>query len=263
MKKTYLYKTILLFTVTFTATQVSLAASRYPMEQPTYKTQKSAQTAIRTAAREAGKIDPALNKALHSLQTAEYESKESNMPAPTKNIAHPETMLHNAEKSYTAMLSEMSGVSEDDLRKMHSAGISWEELPGELGLQTAVTPMMNGEGLQKNHNGQGAMISTENSMEMQAVTARNMETGGVIGHGRGLQTNVASGTHGNMMSGAGGLNNGMGDMEAESHDNDMSGGMGGSSGGMGGSSGSGGGMGSSGGMGGGMGGGGMGGGGMN
>lgn len=226
MKKTYLYNAILIFTVTFSATQSLLAANQYSMKQPTYKTLKSAQTAIRAAAEEAG------------------------------TTINPDTMLQNAENSYTAMLSEMSGVSESDLRKMHSSGISWKDLPGELGMQTAVTTRMDGKGFQENRNSQSTMITNENSMEMQAATARNIETGGVVGHGRGIQTNVNSGTHGNMMSGAGGLNNGMEDMETETHENDMSGGMGGSgSSGMGGSSGSGGGMGSSGGMGGGMGGG--------
>ncbi len=42
------------------------------------------------------------------------------------------------------MLSEMPGVSKDDLRKMHSSWISWEELPGEPGMQTNVTSGTHG-----------------------------------------------------------------------------------------------------------------------
>ena len=228
--------------------------------QPTYLIATEAQQAVQMAEREANVMDPSLQATLAPLQEAKGQ------------MGYSQIAISNTEDQYVGMLSKMSGVSEKDINDMHTAGVAWNDIASELGIHVTTGQMTNnGQGSRESgqmigSNGlQGEMdaeqmnsrdigsIMVSRTAEIMAATDRNIESGWAQGHGIGMQTDVYDNPSGGMISGAGGLGNGMGTSDGEGHDSGMEGGMGASNSGesSGGSGGTGGSGGSSGGMGGG------------
>jgi hypothetical protein len=287
--------------------------------------------------------DTAYAEALHDSTMMNSQLRDQMdivMESQTHGSQTAGSMSHDRETEMMSTMSRMTGVSPEEIEKMHQTGLSWEQVAQELGLNmrgkidhamvgggrrqdvnrtgymqtgsqgvhnVGINPGANGSmGGTSGHfainnprssrsmlaqspgdrlspispeisvgaRGQMAVADNSGNMqgyrqsagisddEMNAATMRNPRDGSVIGHGMEASSSVGS-KSGSMMSGAGGLGNGMPDGHG-ARGGDMDG-MGGSSGGMGssdsgmggqgGSSGSsGGGMGSSGSSGGGMGG---------
>ena len=249
-----------------------------------FTNQDSANAAYTTATRDALQINPEIQGQMNAIKTA--NSHLDQHVGSNSNIHDAKNTLHSLESRYSSTLAEKTGVSVKELDEMRSSGMTWGQVSHEIGVR--VNDMVDSElgtqgamfsgnqlrqgaprtenmtlGYPQNYNATKQMQEMGiNSQEMTAATERDLFSGGVSGHGIGIQsTGIHRGTRGSM-SGAGGLSNGMGYVSInEAMSNPDEGGMGGAGGGMGGSGdgmgGSGGGMGGSGGGMGGSGGGGM------
>jgi len=258
LPKQYVKSMVLAMTITGFSVQTAAIADGIPMQQPTYSNSTEAQQAAHIADRQADSVNASLRTSLDHLNEMEEQLSQMQLSGNRQQVMSTQTVVDDAQAMYVDMLSDMTGVSRRDINDMHSTGASWSEMADELGMQIAADQQMNngqrnmagkaqginhqqGSGLQMNTTRPGAMTGFR-STEILSATVRNTESGWARGHGMGLQTGVQTSEGDDMMSGAAGLNNSMGDADMDGHDGGgMSGGMGASSGG--GSSNSGGGMG--------------------
>ena len=231
--------------------------------KPVYSKSSVAMGAQQVAQQGANGTHATLDKSLDNIQELETQWKHMQGSGNSHQVMSAETALNNAENMYMDQLSNMTGVSFDDLEKMHDAGVSYQDMTSELGVQAHAGQMAGSGGgtmggnldMNSGQHGQLGLSGADSSSimgsrtdEIMNATARNTESGWSEGHGSGMQTNTGQDRDGGMMAGAGGLSNGMGTADDGGHDGGMgasgsdnsgSSGMGGSSGGSGGSGGSG------------------------
>ena len=237
--------------------------------QPAYSSSSEALSAEQQAQQKANRTHTTLDESLTRLNDLEDQKRKVQGSDNSYQIMATETALKNAGDMYMDQLSSMTGVSFDDLEKMHDAGVSYQDMTSELGVQAHAGQMagsgggamgdrqgmkdnLTGSNLDMNSGQHGLSGADSSSMlgsrtdEIMNATARNTESGWSEGHGSGMQTNTGQDRDGGMMAGAGGLSNGMSTSDAGGHDAGMgasgrdnsgsSGVSGSSGGGMGGSS---------------------------
>ena len=85
-------------------------------------------------------VDPSLHTALGRLDEAEMQFNRDQMAGNSQQVIHSQAAMDDAADMYTTMLSNKSGVSEDNIRTMHSAGVSWGNMADELGMQASSSP---------------------------------------------------------------------------------------------------------------------------
>jgi len=244
--------------------------------KPAYSSSSEALSAEQQAQQKANRTHTTLDESLTRLNELEDQKRKVQGSGNSHQIMATETALKNAGDMYMDQLSHMTGVSLDNLEKMHDAGVSYQDMTSELGVQAHAGQMAGSDGgamgdrqgmednrtgsnldMNSGQHGQLGLSGADSSSMMGArtdeimnATARNTESGWSEGHGSGMQTNTGQDRDGGMMAGAGGLSNGMGTADDGGHDGGMgasgsdnsgSSGMGGSSGGSGGSGSSGGG----------------------
>ncbi len=251
---------ILSLTLGMTIQQAALAQQNAQTESH-YSDPNAAQHASHLAAAEANSTDPTLQESLNRITMARQQNQKMKNVGSQGQAMSNNASMKNAEDGFVSMTSRMSGVSESDIRGMHASGIDWSDIPGELGIHMSSTSTgkMGNVGSQMNKGtgmtggtgmtNSGSMMASQ-SEEMMGATARNTKSGWSQGHGAGLQTNMSDNkTHtqgsnkdGKMMSGAGGMANGMSSTDTAGNNSGMGGGAGmgaGNSGGAGGMGGSG------------------------
>lgn len=275
--KQYVKSMVLTLTVTGLCMQSLAGAQTNQKIQPAYTNSAEVRQAVHLALQDANTTNPSLRESLTHLNEVESQMDHNQMFGNQQKQISTATALTAAENHYVSILTGMTGVSEKDIRNMHTSGVDWSNVPRELGLHMGTGQMTESTGqgtmqqgnmgtdqmtgntgqgtMQQGNMGTGQMNSAgSRNAEIMAATARNTESGWAEGHGTGMQTDVHGNEGGGMMSGAGGLGNGIASDEG-GHDGNMGGGMGSGMGADNSGSGAGG-SGSSGGMGGGMGGGG-------
>jgi hypothetical protein len=251
--KHYVMGLVLALTVGM-AGQQAVLAQQNAQTMPNYSDSNTAQQSAHMASQTANTNNPALQESLDRITMAQQQNRQMSHSGSQSQTMPNNASVKTAEDGFVAMTSRMSGVSEKDIRAMHSSGMDWSDIPGELGLHMA--PNSNGKmgnmGSQMNSGsgmtGSGSKMAAQ-SEEMMGATARNTKSGWSQGHGAGMQTDMSgnqahtpgSNKNSQMVSGAGGMANGMGGTDTAGNNSGMGGnaGMGagnsGEAGGMGGS----------------------------
>ena len=229
--KHYVKSMVLTLTVTGLCMQSLAGAQTNQKIQPAYTNPAEVRQAVHLAQQNANTTNPSLRESLIHLSDAQNQMDHIQNIGNQRQQISTATALRTAEKHYVSMLTGMTGVSAKDIRNMHTSGVDWANVPREFGLHVDAGTLTGSPGqgtMQQGNMGTGQMNSAgSRNAEIMAATARNTESGWAEGHGTGMQTDVHGNEGGGMMSGAGGLGNGMASADDGGHDGNMGGGMGG------------------------------------
>ncbi|EKD39494.1 MAG: hypothetical protein ACD_75C00389G0006, partial [uncultured bacterium] len=158
--------------------------------QPTYTNAAAAGHAAHMARQGANTTDPSLQAALADVNAAEAQMNRMQGSGNQSQMMTAEANLNKAEDRYVGMLSRKSGVSEKEIGDMHTAGASWSEIAGELGMQmgqgTMGSGQMSGGTMQQGNMGDVQMGQGMGSGQMTGTG--NMQQGnmGDVQMGQGM-----------------------------------------------------------------------------
>ena len=142
--------------------------------------------AQQVAQQDANRTHTTLDKSLDKIQELETQWKHMQGSGNSHQVMSAETALNNAENMYMDQLSSMTGVSMDDLEKMHDAGSSYGAMARELGVQVhsnqmtgQVSGTMNsGQGMGSGHDSASVgMNSNQHSQQGLTGTGGNSMMG--------------------------------------------------------------------------------------
>jgi hypothetical protein len=143
-------------------------------------------------AQQAAAGDTSLGTALQDVERSQTALDDALASNNQQAIQNARASMTRAEKRYTSTLNHVSGVSDSDITAMHDAGMGWEDIAHELGVQHGLDNREHSSNRQNHYGSKGAAPGMHgiDQQELDEATARNMESGWSKGHGVGIQAGV-------------------------------------------------------------------------
>ncbi|WP_028584252.1 hypothetical protein [Desulfogranum mediterraneum] len=182
-------------------------------EEPTnsyFSNPAQAAHAAQLAEQSALQNDTQVQTALAAVEDAEAAlaqlEKESPDDLAALEMAHQQ--LDAAKESYATTLSEVVGVTRDDIIGMRESGLGWGNIAHELGVHPGLLGLGRTKGKQKHYAGrhpaQDEVTAAMTQSELEEATARDTKSGWSKGHGFGIQSGVDTSSAGAPAFAAGG-----------------------------------------------------------
>ncbi|MCP3931184.1 MAG: hypothetical protein GY705_19035 [Bacteroidetes bacterium] len=138
--------------------------------------------------------DQKMQKALDSVAEAEEGLAKAVETEDGDAIKLAEEQLAKAQGEYAETMSNLSGVTTEDILDMREAGLGWGNIAHELGVHPGLLGLGKSKGKQKNKATYAAIdddvVTVMTQSEIAEATARDTKSGWSKGHGHGVKSGV-------------------------------------------------------------------------
>jgi len=104
-------------------------------EQPHYSSQQEANVDYANALYGTTVTTEQMQEQMAAAESAEVHLRRMQMTSNSSQVQMAKEALHNVESMLTGTMSQMSGVSPQDVESMHDSGMSWGKIGHEIGLR--------------------------------------------------------------------------------------------------------------------------------